>query len=51
MSAPVGKPDRGKPPEEPPPILGAWPRLYATVIGWLIFLILIFYCFARKFAP
>ena len=51
MSAPVTKPDRGDQPDEPPPILGTWPRIYAAVIGWLAFLILTFYCFARKFAP
>ena len=37
--------------EEPPPILGSWPRLYAAVIGWLIVLIIAFYLFARGFAP
>ena len=51
MSAPVTKPDRGDEPDEPPPILGTWPRIYAAVIGWLAFLILAFYYFARKFAP
>jgi hypothetical protein len=36
---------------EPPPILGSWPRLYAAVLGWLTFLIVLFYLFARRFAP
>ena len=51
MRAPVAKPDRGREPDEPPPLLGTWPRLYAAVLGWLAFLILAFYCFARYFAP
>ncbi len=51
MRAPVAKPDRGLEPDEPPPLLGRWPRLYAAVLGWLAFLILAFYCFARNFAP
>jgi hypothetical protein len=37
--------------EEPPPILGSWPRLYAAVLGWLAILIAAFYLFARRFAP
>jgi hypothetical protein len=37
--------------EEPPPILGTWRRLYAAVLGWLFFLIVVFYLFARRFAP
>jgi len=37
--------------EEPPPILGSWPRLYAAVLGWLAVLIVLFYLFARRFAP
>lgn len=37
--------------EDPPPILGTWRRLYAAVLGWLIFLIVVFYIFARRFSP
>jgi hypothetical protein len=37
--------------EDPPPILGSWRRLYAVVIGWLLVLIVVFYLFARRFAP
>jgi len=37
--------------EEPPPFLGAWWRVYLAVIGWLALLILLFYSFARRFAP
>jgi hypothetical protein len=37
--------------EERPPILGSWPRMYAAVVGWLVFLIALFYCFTRRFAP
>jgi hypothetical protein len=36
--------------EDAPPVLGTWRRLYFVVIAWLIFLIAIFYLFARRFA-
>jgi hypothetical protein len=39
------------PSEEPPPFLGVWRRVYLAVIAWLVFLIAIFYLFARGFAP
>ena len=51
MTMPAAKPDVGKNPEDPPPRLGTWRRLYLVVIGWLLLLILIFYLFARRFAP
>jgi hypothetical protein len=35
---------------EPPPFLGKWGRVYALVLAWLAFLILIFYAFTRYFA-
>jgi hypothetical protein len=35
---------------EPPPFLGTWPRVYALVLVWLGFLILLFYAFTRYFA-
>jgi hypothetical protein len=37
--------------DDPPPLLGTWRRMYFVVIGWLAFLILVFYLFARRFAP
>lgn len=51
MTAPTEKPDRAGQREEPPPFLGTWRRVYLGVIGWLTLLILIFYAFARRFAP
>jgi hypothetical protein len=51
MSGPEVRPDRASQPEEPPPFLGTWPRVYLAVIGWLAILILLFYLFARRFAP
>ena len=39
-----------EPPEDAPPVLGTWRRLYAVVIAWLVVLIAIFYLFARRFA-
>lgn len=38
------------PPEEPPPILGTWSRLYTFVVVYLLALILLFYLFERIFA-
>lgn len=34
---------------EPPPILGSWRNVYALVLGWLTFLIGMFYLFTRFF--
>ena len=35
---------------EPPPILGKWNVVYAVVLGWLLFLILVFAAFTRYFS-
>ena len=35
---------------EPPPFLGSWRRVYLFVLGWLAFLIAVFYAFTRYFA-
>jgi hypothetical protein len=51
MTAPATRPARDGEREEPPPFLGKWRRLYLGVIGWLALLILIFYSFAKRFAP
>lgn len=37
-------------PDEPPPFLGTWPRVYATVLAYLAALITLFYAFTRYFA-
>jgi len=42
---------RASQPDEPPPFLRTWRRVYLAVIGWLAILILTFYLFARRFAP
>ncbi len=42
--------DRAEMPDEPPPFLGAWPRVYAVVLGYLAALILLFYAFTRFFS-
>jgi hypothetical protein len=34
---------------EPPPFLGSWRNVYAVVLGWLTFLIGVFYLFTRYF--
>jgi hypothetical protein len=37
--------------DEPPPVLGTWPRVYAFVLCWLAAVIGIFYAFTVHFAP
>jgi hypothetical protein len=37
-------------PDDPPPFLGTWPRVYAVVLVYLAVLISIFYVFTRFFA-
>ena len=37
--------------DEPPPILGTWPRVYAFVLGFLAVVIVLFYLFTRHYAP
>ncbi len=37
-------------PDDPPPFLGAWRRVYIAVLLYLAFLILLFYGFTRIFA-
>jgi hypothetical protein len=37
-------------PEEPPPFLGTWRRVYAAVVLYLAFLIVLFYIFMRVFS-
>lgn len=37
------------PEEEPPPLLGSWPRLYALVIGWLAVTIALLLLLTRSY--
>jgi hypothetical protein len=37
--------------DEPPPFLGAWPRVYAFVLAVLAAVIVLLFLFARAFAP
>ena len=37
-------------PDDPPPFLKTWPRVYAVVLVYLAFLISLFYAFTRFFA-
>ncbi|MEX2262152.1 MAG: hypothetical protein WD696_09385 [Bryobacteraceae bacterium] len=41
--------DRGEMPDEPPPFLGTWPRVYAAVLLYLAALIAVFYVFTKTF--
>jgi hypothetical protein len=36
--------------DEPPPFLGAWPRVYRAVLVYLALLIALFYIFMRVFS-
>ena len=38
------------PPEEPPPFLGTWSRVYTAVVIYLVTIITLFYVFERLFA-
>ena len=37
--------------DEPPPFLGAWPRLYLVVCLYLVCVISLFYWFTKSYAP
>ena len=37
-------------PDDPPPFLGTWNRIYAAVILYLLLLIVLFYAFMRWFS-
>jgi hypothetical protein len=45
------EPDDHVIPDEPPPILGRWPRVYAAVLVYLAAVIGAFYAFTVHFAP
>jgi hypothetical protein len=38
-------------PDEPPPFLGSWRRVYIGVLLYLAALVALFYLFTRAFAP
>jgi hypothetical protein len=38
-------------PDEPPPVLGTWARVYLVVLCYLALLIALFYLFTRRLAP
>jgi len=42
--------DRAEMPDEPPPFLGTWRRVYTAVLVYLVALILLFYLFTRSFS-
>jgi hypothetical protein len=43
-------PDRREMPDEPPPFLGTWPRVYTVVVVYLALLIALCYAFTRAFS-
>ena len=43
-------PEREHLPDEPPPFLGTWGKVYAFVLIYLAAVITIFYLFTRSFA-
>ncbi len=44
---PGGRPVPG--PDDAPPLLGSWPRLYALVLGFLALLVALFHAFTQRF--
>jgi hypothetical protein len=42
--------DRGETPDDPPPILGSWRKLYTAVLVYLALIIASFYAFTRAFS-
>jgi hypothetical protein len=42
--------DRAEMPDEPPPFLDTWPRVYTVVLLYLAALIALFYAFTRFFS-
>jgi hypothetical protein len=36
-------------PDEPPPFLGTWNRLYSAIVLYLVAVIVLFYWFTRAF--
>lgn len=42
--------EKGSGAEEPPPLLGTWPRLYAVVLVSLVVEIVLFYLVTRAFS-
>jgi hypothetical protein len=42
--------DRVEMPDEPPPFLGTWPRVYTAVLVYLAALIVLSYAFTRYFS-
>lgn len=43
-------PNRERMPDEPPPFLGSWRRIYTLVLAYLALLITTFYIFTRIFS-
>ncbi len=42
--------ERAQMPDEPPPFLGTWPRVYTAVLIYLAALIVVAYAFTRFFS-
>jgi hypothetical protein len=42
--------DRREMPDEPPPFLSTWPRVYTVVVVYLALLIALCYAFTRAFS-
>ena len=36
-------------PDEPPPVLGSWGRVYAALVVYLIAIVALFWAFTRSF--
>ncbi len=42
-------PDGRDVPDDPPPFLGTWPRVYEAVAAYLALIIVLFYLFTRAY--
>jgi hypothetical protein len=45
----MSEPASDEVPDEPPPFLGTWPRVYAAVLVYLVAIIIVFYLFTRAY--
>jgi hypothetical protein len=50
LHSPLMLRDRAEMPDEPPPFLGTWRRVYTAVLTYLAVLILLSYAFTRYFS-
>jgi hypothetical protein len=50
LHSPLMPPNRAEMPDDPPPFLGTWRRVYSAVLAYLAVLIFLSYAFTRYFS-